>query len=154
MTVVAVGRQRRSPWEQAWRVYADRLSRPPLGPLLLREVELRPSLPAAEARVREGELLLAALPQRAVVVALDERGDMVDSAGFADRIADWRDDGVPDLAFLIGGADGLSDAVRARADRILSFGPMTWPHLLVRVMLAEQLYRARTILDGHPYHRA
>ena len=154
LVVVAVGRQRGSHWDPCWRIYADRLAGPPLGPLILKEVTLRKALPANEAREQEGALLLAALPQRCVVVALDERGEAVDSAAFAAHLGRWRDAGAADLAFLIGGADGLSDAARARADWVLGFGRMTWPHMLIRVMLAEQLYRARTILEGHPYHRA
>ena len=153
LVVAAVGRQRRSHWEPLWQVYADRLAGPPLGPLTLKEVELRKALPTGQARDREGEMLLAALPTRAVVVALDEQGDATDSVGIASRIERWRDSGTADLAFLIGGADGLSDTAKARADWLLAFGRMTWPHMLVRVMLAEQLYRARTILEGHPYHR-
>ena len=153
LLVAAVGRQKHSVWDQAWRLYAGRLDGPPLGPLTLKEIDVRKKLPPADLRAQEGALLLAALPQRAMVVALDERGEAVDSAGFADRLGRWRDGGLADLAFLIGGADGLSDAVRARADWVIAFGRMTWPHMLARVMLAEQLYRARTILEGHPYHR-
>jgi 23S rRNA (pseudouridine1915-N3)-methyltransferase len=100
---------------------------------------------------------MAALPAKAgglVVVALDERGKALASEAFARRIAGWRDGGAQDLAFLIGGADGHAPAVRERADFLLSLGPMTWPHLMVRAMLAEQLYRAQQILAGHPYHRA
>ena len=90
----------------------------------------------------------------AVTVALDERGTALSSAGLAARLGAWRDGGVRELRFLVGAADGLSDAERAGADLLLAFGPATWPHLLVRAMLAEQLYRAMTILAGHPYHRA
>ena len=85
---------------------------------------------------------------------MDERGRDLKSRELADRIGRWRDDGVQDLAFAIGGADGLSQAVRDRADLLLAFGRATWPHMLVRAMLAEQIYRAQTILSGHPYHRA
>jgi 23S rRNA (pseudouridine1915-N3)-methyltransferase len=89
-----------------------------------------------------------------VLVALDERGQMLSSPELAQRIADWRDAGRQDLAFVIGGADGLAPALRDRADLALSFGRLVWPHMLVRVMLAEQIYRAATILSGSPYHRA
>ena len=153
LTVAAVGRLRQSVWEPGWRVYADRLSGPPLGPLTLKEVGLRKALPADQARDKEGALLLAALPTRSVAIALDETGDIVDSAEFAARLGRWLDTGIADLAFVIGGADGLSPAVRGRADWCIAFGRMTWPHMLTRVMLAEQLYRASTILQGHPYHR-
>ena len=105
------------------------------------------------AKVREAELILEALPPAATLVVLDERGAAWSSREFADRLAAWRDRGIPDLAFAIGGAEGLGAAVLDRATATLSLGPMTWPHLLVRGMLLEQLYRAQQILAGHPYHR-
>ncbi|MGH6930829.1 MAG: 23S rRNA (pseudouridine(1915)-N(3))-methyltransferase RlmH, partial [Dongiaceae bacterium] len=126
-------------------------------PLALHEVEERRKLPPAELIAREGELLLAGLPSGGdgrIVVAMDERGKRLGSAAFARQLAAWRGQGIADLAFLIGGADGLSDRVRGHADLLLSLGEMTWPHLLARAMLAEQLYRAQAILAGHPYHRA
>ena len=88
-----------------------------------------------------------------MIVALDERGKDLSSRQLADRIAGWRDDGIRDIVFLIGGADGLDGRVRERADLLLSFGRVTWPHMLMRGMLAEQIYRAQCILAGHPYHR-
>ena len=103
---------------------------------------------------REGEALLAAVPDGARIVALDERGKSQTSEAFAKRLGIWRDDGVRAVAFLIGGADGLDESLRKRADMVVSFGALTWPHMLVRALLAEQLYRAHTILTGHPYHRA
>lgn len=102
---------------------------------------------------REAELILAALPTGARLVALDERGQAWTSRELADRLGQWRDQGTAALAFAIGGADGLGRAVIERADAVLSLGAMTWPHLLVRGMLLEQLYRAQQILAGHPYHR-
>jgi 23S rRNA (pseudouridine1915-N3)-methyltransferase len=87
-------------------------------------------------------------------ILLDERGEQMDSAAFAARIGRWRDDGVRELRFGIGAADGFSDADRADADLLIAFGRMTWPHMLARAMLAEQLWRAASILAGHPYHRA
>ena len=104
-------------------------------------------------KAREAELILEALPPAATLVALDERGAAWSSREFADHLAVWRDRGVAELAFAIGGAEGLGAAVLDRAAAILSLGPMTWPHLLVRGMLLEQLYRAQQILAGHPYHR-
>ena len=101
----------------------------------------------------EGELLLKAVPDGALVVALDPAGKKFTSAAFAKRLGAWRDGGVKDIAFLIGGADGLDRAVTDGADEVLSLGAMTWPHLLARAMLAEQIYRAQCILSGHPYHR-
>ena len=101
----------------------------------------------------EAGRLLAAVPEGAAIVALDGRGRDLSSEDFALRLGRWRDEGVRVVAFLIGGADGLAEAARARASLVLGLGRMTWPHQLVRVMLAEQLYRASTILAGHPYHR-
>ena len=89
----------------------------------------------------------------AVTILLDERGTALTSRGFADRLAGWRDDGVREARFVIGPADGHGDSARASATLLFSFGPATWPHLLVRAMLAEQLYRATSLLAGHPYHR-
>ena len=117
------------------------------------ELEVRQHLPAAVQKAREAALILAALPARARLIALDERGAMWSSNGLADRLAAWRDQGVAELAFAIGGADGLGAEVLDRAEATLSLGPMTWPHLLVRSLLLEQLYRAQQILAGHPYHR-
>ena len=111
-------------------------------------------LSGAKRQAREGELLLAALPENAYVVALDERGESVTSKKIAETLAAQRDTGTPAFAWLIGGADGHSAEVKAHADRMWSFGAATWPHMLARVMLAEQLYRSMTILSGHPYHRA
>jgi 23S rRNA (pseudouridine1915-N3)-methyltransferase len=84
---------------------------------------------------------------------MDERGKVMTSPDFADRLAQWRDTGTSDLAFIIGGADGIDPSLRAEADMLLSFGKMVWPHMLARAMLTEQLYRASTILAGGPYHR-
>jgi 23S rRNA (pseudouridine1915-N3)-methyltransferase len=117
------------------------------------EVEERRSLPPEQLKLREGELILGALPAGVPFVALDERGAQWSSRALAERIAAWRDQGESQLVFAIGGADGLHRAVLDRADVILALGSMTWPHLLVRGMLLEQLYRAQQILAGHPYHR-
>ena len=151
--MIAVGRQKGGP--EATLV-ADYLSRfdavgrgMGLGPAALFEVEDKKRRGAAA----EGALLLAAAADGACLIALDERGKTMDSRAFAALLADQRDQGRRDMAFLIGGADGHNDELRARADRLLSFGPMVWPHMLARVMLAEQLYRAASILAGAPYHR-
>ena len=87
-------------------------------------------------------------------ILLDEKGKQLDSIAFATRIGGWRDDGVRELRFCIGAADGFTDADRAEADLLIAFGAMTWPHMMARAMLAEQLWRAASILSGHPYHRA
>jgi 23S rRNA (pseudouridine1915-N3)-methyltransferase len=115
--------------------------------------EARGAASAVEVRRREGEALLAALPPGALAVALDLGGEAPTSEALAARLARWEEAGrVP--CFLIGGAEGLDPAVLARAEHRLSLGPLTWPHFLVRGMLAEQLYRAQAIRAGHPYHRA
>ena len=111
------------------------------------------SLPSQEMQKAEADLLLKAIPVKAFVVLLDEHGRDMTSRDFAAHIAKWRDQGVADLVFIIGGADGVTDAVRARAHFSLCFGHFTWPHRLVRVMVLEQLYRAQQINSGHPYHR-
>ncbi|MCK9994384.1 MAG: 23S rRNA (pseudouridine1915-N3)-methyltransferase [Alphaproteobacteria bacterium] len=127
------------------------------GAMALREVEDRRSRPdateAAQRKQREGELLLAQAPQGAVLVALDGRGGEMSSENFAAWLAQSRDQGCRDMVFFIGGADGLSDALLTQAHKRLSLGAMTWPHMLARIMLAEQIYRAVTILANHPYHR-
>jgi 23S rRNA (pseudouridine1915-N3)-methyltransferase len=130
-------------------LYAGRLNPPPA----IVELEEKRKLPSAQLQTREAELILAALPQGARLVALDERGQAWTSRELADRLGRWRDQGTATLAFAIGGAEGLGSAVIERADAVLSMGAMTWPHLLVRGMLLEQLYRAQQILAGHPYHR-
>lgn len=148
--IIAVGRVRAGPERDIFEAYRKRLP----WPVETREVETRRQGSRDELRRDEAQLLLKAVPDGARIVALDERGTAPSSADFAARIGRWRDDGVPALAFLIGGADGLDDEVRRSAAMLLSLGPMTWPHQLVRAMLAEQLYRASSILAGHPYHRA
>jgi 23S rRNA (pseudouridine1915-N3)-methyltransferase len=148
LTIVAVGRLRAGPEKALVDDYLGRLA----WPVAVREVaETRAREPAVR-RERENRLLREAVPQGATAVALDAGGQTLDSEAFAAGIAAWRDAGVPDLAFLVGGADGLDGATLERAALVLSFGPMTWPHLLARAMLAEQLYRAQSILAGHPYH--
>jgi 23S rRNA (pseudouridine1915-N3)-methyltransferase len=148
--LAAVGRAKPGPELDLFTQYARRLT----PPLTLKEVEEKRPLPVLERKQREAELLLAAIPAGAIVVALDERGKTLGSEVFAERMGRWRDDGVGDVAFLIGGADGHGDGVRSRADLLLGLGAMTWPHMLVRAMIAEQLWRAQAILSGHPYHRS
>ena len=122
-------------------------------PAAIVELEEKRRLPPPERKTREAELILAALPAGARLVALDQRGAEWSSRELADRLRTWRDSGIGAIAFAIGGAEGLGPAVIERADAVLSLGMMTWPHLLVRCMLLEQLYRAQQILAGHPYHR-
>jgi 23S rRNA (pseudouridine1915-N3)-methyltransferase len=148
MRVIAVGRAREAPEAVLFARYAARL-RPALALVEVAEGRGAP----AELKRREGEALLAALPADAFAVALDRTGAAADSAGLAALVERWLGMGRP-VCFLIGGAEGLDAPVLRRADHVLSFGAMTWPHMLARVMLAEQLYRARSIVSGHPYHRA
>lgn len=108
---------------------------------------------AATRIAEEAAAIAAAIPDKAVLVALDERGDNLDSATLAKHLGRWRDESVGDTIFIIGGADGLSPELRRKARLRVAFGAATWPHQMVRVMLLEQLYRAATILAGHPYHR-
>jgi 23S rRNA (pseudouridine1915-N3)-methyltransferase len=149
LTVVAAGRAQDEHVVALWKRYAERLK----PPLALRVVDDKRRGAPDEVKRREARLLIDALPDGARVVVLDERGKALDSAGLARQLGRWRDQGARDVAFVIGGADGLDRTVIERADIVLSLGPLTWPHQLVRVMLAEQLYRADTILSGHPYHR-
>ena len=148
MRVVAIGRSRASPETELFARYAARI-RPALA---LTEIPDGKGA-VAEIKRREGEALLSALPGQAFVVALDLGGEMLDTPTFAARLDGWMALGKP-IHFLIGGAEGLDGAVISRADFILSLGRLTWPHLLVRAMLAEQIYRVRSLSLGHPYHRA
>ena len=151
--VCAVGRLRVGPERDLLDDYVKRFERTGralgLGPILIHEVEDK----KGGGMAAEASLLRAVLPDGARLCTLDERGKLLTSPDFADRLANWRDDGVGDVAFVIGGADGIDPSLRAQADFSLSFGKMVWPHMLVRVMLSEQLYRAASILAGAPYHR-
>jgi 23S rRNA (pseudouridine1915-N3)-methyltransferase len=150
LTIAAIGRAGRGPERDLYEHYAGRIR----WPLTLRELEEKRKLSTAEMIKREGELLLAAVPDKATLVPLDRRGKVLDSEAFAACLRRWRDDSVSNVAFLIGGADGHGEAVLKQASLLVSFGTMTWPHLLARAMLAEQIYRAQQLLAGHPYHRA
>lgn len=150
--LIAVGRMRGTAEAGLVGEYLDRFGRSGRGLGLpavnLVEVEDRKGGGmAAEARLIE-----RALPPASCLVILDERGQMLASPEFARHLSGWRDTG-RDVAFVIGGADGIDPALRAKADLAISFGKMVWPHMLVRVMLSEQIYRAATILAGSPYHR-
>lgn len=148
MRVVAIGRMRDGPEADLFHRYATRL-RPRLE---LTELPDGTGAPA-EIKRREAAALLAALPANAFAVALDQGGATPDSASLAALLERWLATSRP-VCFVLGGAEGLDRAVLDRADATLSLGKLTWPHLLARAMLAEQLYRANTILTGHPYHRA
>lgn len=150
ITIVAVGRMKRGPMEALCREYADRLP----WSLAIQEVEAKKRLEGDALKAEEAALIAARIPDGAVLIAMDERGKGLSSEALATRIGGWRDQGRGEICFVIGGADGLDPSLRDRADLTLAFGPQTWPHMLARVMLIEQVYRAERILAGHPYHRA
>ncbi|GGX58194.1 ribosomal RNA large subunit methyltransferase H [Tateyamaria omphalii] len=151
--ICAVGRLRGGPESDLVKDYVTRFDRTGralgLGPLTFTEVDDR----KGGGMAAEADLLRRALPRGAVLCCMDERGKVETSPAFAKRLSGWRDNGRGDVAFVIGGADGIDPGLRAEADHLLSFGAMVWPHMLVRVMLTEQLYRAASILAGSPYHR-
>jgi len=156
LRILAVGRARSGPESALIAEYQKRLH----WPLVIEEVEERRPVGGAQLKAREAALLQAAIekvleavPKGATVVALDERGASLTSPQFAEKLSRWQDGGVADVAFLLGGADGHPDQVRKRAEMTLSLGAMTWPHLLARSLLLEQLYRSQQIIAGHPYHR-
>ena len=154
ISICAIGRLRTGPEQTLVTDYLERFAKTGraigLGPAEITQIDER----KGGTMAAEAKLLRKAIPAGSHVLALDERGKAMTSPQFADFLARQRDIGQRRLAILIGGADGLEPALRNSADQLLSLGPMVWPHKLVRVMLAEQLYRAATILAGGPYHRA
>jgi 23S rRNA (pseudouridine1915-N3)-methyltransferase len=157
IAIHAIGRMKQGPERELVTRYLDRAkaSGKPFGFTGFDVSELPESRAnnAPNRKSEEGSALHDAIGEDALVVALDERGKSLTSPAFADTLARWRGEGHRDVAFVIGGADGLDPLFLQTADLTLSFSPLTWPHQLVRIMLAEQLYRATTILSGHPYHR-
>lgn len=155
LRILAVGRAKSGPEADLIAEYQKRLR----WPLAVEEVEEKRPLSGTELKAREGALLQAALERAAktggkpLLVALDERGKTLGSRDFAARLKAWEEQGASEIVFLLGGADGLAPEIRSLASFILSLGQMTWPHLLARAMLVEQIYRAQQILAGHPYHR-
>lgn len=119
----------------------------------VKEMTAPKSLTGPAAQKAEAQLLLKSIPPKSTIILLDERGKDLTSRDFAAKITSWQNQSVENLVFLIGGADGHTDELRAKANFTLGFGRLTWPHRLVRVMLLEQIYRARQIIAGHPYHR-
>jgi 23S rRNA (pseudouridine1915-N3)-methyltransferase len=158
IVVAAIGRLKRGPESELAERYHKRAEQTgrAVGLRKIDIVEIRESRAddAGKRMVEESIALANLIPDRAAVILLDQRGDSLDSAALAQQLAQWRDAGRPDAVFVIGGPDGLAASLRDKADLRLAFGGATWPHQLVRVMLLEQLYRAATILTGHPYHRA
>jgi len=148
VTIAAVGRDRSGPARDLFDEYCRRCS----WSIRLVEVTPRSAIPLERRLAEEAARLAAAIPREAALIALDQRGRLLSSRAFATRVAAWQQRR-GDLAFLIGGPDGLAEDLIKRAELVLALGRLTWPHRLVRVLLAEQLYRASTILAGHPYHR-
>lgn len=152
--ICAVGRLRNGPERDLYDDYLTRFDRTgralALGPAKLIEVEDK----KGGGMAAEAVLLQRSIPDGSLICTMDERGKVMSSPDFAKLLATWRDQGRQDVSFVIGGADGIDPSLRAQADASLSFGKMVWPHMLVRVMLTEQLYRAASILAGGPYHRA
>jgi 23S rRNA (pseudouridine1915-N3)-methyltransferase len=158
LVVIAVGRLKQGPERELAERYRGRFD--DMGRKLgFRGLEIH-EIPESRARdatirsVEEAAAISAQIPEKSVLVVLDERGDSIESVAFARHLGRWRDESVANTIFVIGGADGLSPDLRRKAKLKLAFGAATWPHQMVRVMLLEQIYRAATILAGHPYHRA
>jgi 23S rRNA (pseudouridine1915-N3)-methyltransferase len=158
VVVIAIGRLKQGPERELAERYQKRFD--DIGRKLgFRGVEIV-EIPESRARdaatriAEEAAAISAATPERSVLVTLDERGDNIDSAAFSRHLERWRDQSVSSTVFVIGGADGLSPDLRRNGQLAMAFGAATWPHQMVRIMLLEQLYRAATILAGHPYHRA
>jgi 23S rRNA (pseudouridine1915-N3)-methyltransferase len=150
ITIASVGKFRGGPLASLYAEYSDRLP----WPLTLKEVEEKKPLKGQARKTREAELLMNAIPKGALLFVMHETGKQLSSIEFSREMQRRADDGVQDIAFLIGGADGHDQSTLNKADRLISLGAMTWPHLMVRGLLAEQLYRAASILSNHPYHRA
>ena len=158
LVVVSIGRLKQGPERELAERYRERFD--DIGRKLgfrgldIHEIPESRARDAATRMAEEAAAISAAIPEKSVLVALDERGDNLDSTGFAGHLGRWRDESVAQTIFAIGGADGLSPDLRRKAKLRMAFGSATWPHQMVRVMLLEQVYRAATILAGHPYHRA
>lgn len=156
ITILAIGRSQPGPERDLTDRYIERIQQlsKPLGlSNRVRELPQSRKSRAADRIAEEGEALKAATPDRAKSVVLDENGKSLSSAELANRTGIWRDAGISDLAFILGGPDGLAADLTARTDLVLAFGRLSWPHQLARAMLAEQIYRVITIWAGHPYHR-
>jgi 23S rRNA (pseudouridine1915-N3)-methyltransferase len=158
LLIAAIGKLKQGPERDLFAHYLGRAEaagrKLHLSPLNVLEVAESRAATAKARMQAEAETLLAKIPASHKLVCLDPGGEPIASEAFASLLAKYRDDGADGVAFAIGGADGLAREAHAKAAKVLSLGPMTLPHGLVRVVLAEQLYRAATILAGHPYHRA
>ncbi len=149
VVIAAIGRMKQGPERSLMESYLSRLP----WSVDIHEIETKVKGSQRRSIQDEAEKLISAIPKDSKIVCLDSTGKALTSEGFANQIREWGDDGVPSMAVLIGGPDGLSQQILSRADLKLSFGTVTWPHMLARIMLVEQLYRAHCILTNHPYHR-
>ena len=149
ITICAIGRVRGNPAAGICEAYQKRLP----WDVTIQELEVKKHQKGEKRLWAEAKLLQESIPKRATIIALDAQGKILSSKAFARRICFFRDEGNLDIAFLIGGAEGLHQNILETAELVLSLGAMTWPHLMARAMLMEQLYRTHTILTGHPYHR-
>jgi|SRR6266404_2506532 23S rRNA (pseudouridine1915-N3)-methyltransferase len=158
LVVIAVGRLKQGPERELAERYQKRFDevgrRLGFRGLEVHEIAESRARDVATRMAEEGAAISAAIPEKSVLVMLDERGENIASHGFADRLGRWRDQSVASTVFVIGGADGLSPDLGRKESLRIAFGTATWPHQMVRIMLLEQLYRAATIMAGHPYHRA
>jgi 23S rRNA (pseudouridine1915-N3)-methyltransferase len=158
LVVIAIGRLKQGPERELAERYRERFEdvgrKLGFRGLEIHEISESRARDSATRMTEEAAAISTQIPEKSAVVALDERGDSVDSAAFARHLGRWRDESIANTIFVIGGADGLSPDLRRKAKLRVAFGAATWPHQMVRVMLLEQIYRAATILAGHPYHRA
>ena len=158
LVVIAIGRLKQGPERELAERYRTRFD--DIGRKLgfrgldIHEISESRAREAPARMAEEAAAILAAIPDKSVLVTMDEHGSNIDSAAFARHLGQWRDQSIANAVFVIGGADGLSPDLRRKEKLAMAFGAATWPHQMVRVMLLEQFYRAATILAGHPYHRA
>ncbi len=147
--IIAVGKLKKGPWHDLQEEYSSRLK----WSLTIHEVESKITNDPKKQQDEENKLILSRLDTKSFIIALDERGDGLRSLDFSQTLEKFRNNGEDRLTFLIGGAMGFNDEIRNRANILMSFGQQTWPHMMVRVMLLEQIYRAQQIMAGHPYHK-
>jgi 23S rRNA (pseudouridine1915-N3)-methyltransferase len=146
--IIAIGKNKDADLQRLIDEYTKRLS----WKIIFTELPVL-NVSDAERKSREADLIRQAIPAKAIKICLDERGKNIGSEEFAGKLQNYFTNQQSTIAFVIGGADGLDEIFRKEADFVISFGALTWPHMMVRLMLVEQLYRASTILSGHPYHR-
>jgi 23S rRNA (pseudouridine1915-N3)-methyltransferase len=149
INILSIGKFKNNPQKEIFDIYIKRLP----WNVVLKELEVKSAVTGEVLKQKEGELLLGSIPSSAKIILLDEKGKNFSSKEFADQMQNYQDNGQGNLAFIIGGASGVSEDVKKKASLILSLGKLTFPHMMVRSILAEQLYRAYSIINNHPYHR-